>query len=163
MSRKRLLIDLDKINRHPEWTVRCSYEGHPRNNGLSFIREMATYALVCRRCEEGTCILACPKEALEKQENGILKRYNMRCVQCRSCSYACPFGTIAPEIVPYRTSTCDYCIGRLRNGEAPLCVQTCPEGAIQYGDFEENPEENAFLVGDNMVIRAASWEKEETA
>ena len=162
MSGKRLFIDLDKLNRHTEWQILCSYDGHPHNDGLTFIKEMATYALICRKCEEGTCVLACPREALEKQENGILKRYNMRCVQCRSCSYACPFGTILPELVPYRTSVCDYCIGRLRNGEAPLCVQTCPEGAILYGEFEEKADENAFLVGDKLVVRTASWEKEET-
>jgi len=59
MSGKRLFIDLDKLNRHSEWQVRCSYSGHPRNNGTAFIRETATYALICRRCEEGTCVLAC--------------------------------------------------------------------------------------------------------
>ncbi len=161
MSENRLFIDLDKLNRHPEWEVKCSYANHPYNDGLTFIKEMATYALICRKCEEGTCVLACPREALEKQEDGILKRYNMRCIQCRSCSYACPFGTILPDMVPYRTSICDYCIGRLRNGEAPLCVQTCPDEAILYGEFEENPEKKTYLVGDNLVVSAVEWKREE--
>ena len=161
MSEKRLFIDLDMLNQHPEWDIQCSYPGHPYNDGLTFIKEMATYALICRKCEEGTCVLACPREALERQESGILKRYNMRCTQCRSCSYACPFGTIPPDMVPYRTSMCDYCIGRLKNGDAPLCVQTCSDGAIRYGEFEENPKENTYFVGDHLIVRATSWKKEE--
>lgn len=161
MSGKKLLVDLDALNSHPEWEVGCSYSGHPRNNGTAFIRETATYALICRRCEEGTCVLACPREALERQENGILKRYNMRCVSCGSCSLACPFGTIAPDLTPYRTSSCDYCIGRLRDGDVPLCAQTCPEEAIKYGDFEEDPAANAYLVGEHMVVHSESWKKED--
>jgi Fe-S-cluster-containing dehydrogenase component len=160
---KRLFIDLEICRKckDKECKVPCSYFYHPFNSGTVYIREIAEFAATCRKCDESPCVNACPREALEKQENGIIKRYNLRCVACNSCSYACPFGTILPELIPYSTSRCDFCIGRLREGEDPVCVGGCEEGAIQYGDFEEDPKKHYFLVGDHLVVHAIPWKKEE--
>ena len=65
------------------------------------LRERATFELVCRRCEQASCVLACPFAALERTEDGIIKRHNMRCVSCKSCALACPFGTIYMELLPF--------------------------------------------------------------
>ena len=58
---------------------------HPDNDGVLSLREFATYAVICRQCELANCVEACPKEALEQQPDGTLKRYNLRCIACRSC------------------------------------------------------------------------------
>ena len=156
---KRLYIDLDRCNRCPKCVIECSYFYHPGNNGITSLREIAAYAVICRQCEEGTCVLACPKEALEKQKDKILKRYNLRCIKCNSCSFSCPFGTILPEFIPYAFSHCDFCLDR-RQKDIPLCVKTCPYGALKYGKFEPNEENDEFLVGDNLIIRAKKWLRE---
>ena len=160
---KKLVIDLeicDRCSRKQECPVQCSYMYHPGNNGVTSVRELASFAIYCRKCEEADCVTACPKEALEKQENGMLKRYNMRCISCKSCSWACPFGTILPEVIPYAVSCCDYCLGRA-DDNMPDCIPSCPEGALKYEDREENEEEMLYAVGENLLVRSPRWEKVE--
>ncbi|MFH1406703.1 MAG: 4Fe-4S dicluster domain-containing protein, partial [Candidatus Omnitrophota bacterium] len=139
MGVKKLFLDLEVLNSSPKCEHRCSYFYHQSNNGIATLREYATYLIVCRKCEYGTCVRSCPKDALEKEKDKPLIRHTFRCVSCKSCSFACPFGTIYPDILPYITSTCDYCINRLKDNEVPLCVRTCSCGALKYGEFKEEP------------------------
>lgn len=156
---KKLFIDLDICNSDQcdECVVDCSYFYHPVNNGMISLIELATYVLVCRKCEEPHCINACPKEALEKLEepDGMLVRHTVRCVSCRSCSHACPYGTIYPELTPHLTNICDYCEGR----DEFTCVPTCPYGALSVVDdtFEG---ENVFKVGSRIVAHSIHWDKD---
>ena len=115
-SDERLFIDLDICSTHqcPECTIQCSYYGHNNNNGIHSVAELATYALICRRCEDPHCVKACPVNALEQQKDkgSLLIRHNMLCVSCQSCSHACPYGTIYPEHVPLLVHNCDFCMDR---------------------------------------------------
>jgi len=158
---KKLFIDLELLRKSDNSEVKCSYYYHPFNSGVVYLREWAEFATTCRQCENAPCVTSCPADALEKQEDGILKRYNMRCVSCKTCSYACPFGTIVPELIPYTVSSCDFCIGRLQGDEAPECVGGVTEGAIQYGDFKPDPKANRFAVGEHLVVHSIPWKKEE--
>jgi len=157
---KRLYIDLDKCRACGDCKAKCSYYYHPFNSGIQNLREIAEFSVKCRHCEEAPCIKSCPRDALEKQDDAIVKRYNMRCVSCKTCSYACPFGTILPELLPYAVSKCDYCLGRLNENDVPVCIGECPYNAIQYGDFEPNDKEYKFLVSEHLVVRAVPWKKE---
>ncbi len=163
MSKKRLYIDLDICSECPKCVIECSYFYHPGNNGVTSLRELASYATICRQCKEGSCVKACPREALEKQENKILKRYNLRCVKCNSCAFACPFGTILPEFIPYAVSQCDYCLDRCDGGRKPLCVTSCPYGALKYGEFGADEEKDEYLIGDNLVVHCRLWGREPKA
>jgi Fe-S-cluster-containing dehydrogenase component len=121
------------------------------------LREIATFSLVCRRCEEGTCVLSCPKDALERQETGMVKRYNMRCISCKSCSFACPFGTIYPEVIPYVVAGCDYCRDRVQN-QNPLCVRSCKvAGAIKYEEVEEDKEKGIYKITENFYLHCSRF------
>lgn len=137
----------------------CSYLYSPEKRGIDNIMELATYAVICRKCESEDCVQACTKDALEKQEDGVLKRYNMRCISCKSCSAACPFGTILPESLPYIMSHCDYCLGRLKKGEKPECVRTTKKGLIKYGEFNEDDQQNIVKINENMLVKCAPWKK----
>ena len=121
---KRLFIDLEICYKCKECKADCSYFYHPENKGAVNLIEMASKMFICRKCEEAPCVNACPNEALEKKEDGTLMRHNMLCTGCQTCTLACPFGVAYPEIVPYKESHCDYCVGRT-NGKPPLCVETC--------------------------------------
>ena len=156
---KRLFIDLEICSKCPECVIRCSYFYHPGNNGITSLREYASFVLYCRQCEEAPCVDSCYHDALEKQPDGVLKRYNFRCTSCKSCVWACPFGTIYPEVIPYVNSKCDYCIGRA-NGSPPECVPTCPYKAVEFRDsLVEKPEENIFFIGDNLAVKSRKWER----
>jgi len=103
---------------------------------------------------------ACPWEALEKQNDGVLKRYMMRCTSCKSCSMACPFGTIYPETIPFIASRCDYCLNRLPEGASPICLESCSHGGIKYGEYEEKKEEGLYRASEFLVIKTAlKWER----
>jgi len=164
---KRLFIDLDICAKGPceKCEIRCSYYYHqqaPGNNGIISCVELANYILVCRRCEEPHCVNACPYQALEQQKDKgkLLVRHNLRCVSCKSCSHACPYGTIYPENLPLMVHNCDFCIGRLDEPNEPLCVTTCPHGALAMKNVEGELEPNTFLVGDNMVVHSTHWQWE---
>jgi Fe-S-cluster-containing dehydrogenase component len=160
----RLFIDLDVCAKGEcdECKIECSFHFHqqtPGNNGIVSVAELATYYLVCRRCEEPHCVNSCPREALEQQKdkNKLLVRHNMRCVSCKSCSHACPYGTIYPENVPLLAHNCDFCFDRRDKPNEPLCIKTCPHGALSLKKADEALDENTFLVGDNLIVHSVHW------
>lgn len=159
-SGKKLFIDLDICNSDTceKCVIECSYFYHPVNNGMISLIELATYALICRRCEEPHCINACPTDALEKLDDpeGMLVRHTVRCVSCRSCSHACPYGTIIPELTPHLTNICDYCDDR---GDY-TCISTCPYGALSLVDKDVKGGENIFNVGDRLIVHSTHWDKD---
>ena len=126
--------------------------------------EMIRFALICRRCELAPCVKACPNDALEKvaserNDAGILVRHNMLCTACGTCAVACPFGTIYTDLIPYPSSVCDRCEGRLNDGEKPLCVQTCSDQSIEYGEVANG--DDMAEVFDGIVVKVAGgmlWE-----
>ena len=166
---KKIFIDLDECEKCEECGVLCSYNHHPGNNGVTSLREFAHFALVCRRCDDAPCVNSCPWEALEMQvspapaggqEYKTLKRHMMRCTSCKSCSRACPFGTIYPETIPFIIARCDYCLGRLGENESPICLESCTHDGIRYGEFEENITENLYKVSEYLLVKTAlKWER----
>ena len=187
-SDQRLYVDLDlcESGECKECEIRCSYFYHPGNAGIVSVAELVGYALVCRQCEEPHCVAACPADALEQRgrnfdvhvscdtphnptgvghgpvgRNGesLLVRHNLRCVGCRSCSHACPYGTIYPELVPLLVSNCDFCLDRRGDGE-PLCIASCPYGALALRTANGELGEDTFLVGDNLIVHSTHWMRE---
>ncbi len=157
---KRLFVDLEKCSKCQECKATCDYFYHPQNNGITNLREYATFSLICRYCEEAPCVSSCYHDALEKQPDGILKRYKMRCTSCKSCTIACPFGVIMADFIPYLDSKCDYCIN-ITKTTLPKCITSCLEKAIEIKEIEEKPEENIYFVGDNLAVKSRRWFKEE--
>jgi Fe-S-cluster-containing dehydrogenase component len=115
---------------------------------------------VCRKCEEAPCIRVCPRNALEKQQDGSIKRFTMYCTGCKTCTLACPFGVIYPEIIPYLISQCDFCAGRLSN-DIPRCVTSCPHKAIRYIEDKDLPDKNIDLIGDYLAVYSVPFIPEE--
>lgn len=158
----KLVIDFGKCRLQGESNVVCSYKHHPENKGIDSLLENIRFALICRRCEAAPCVEACPNDALEKVDSerhdaGILKRANMLCTGCGTCAIACPFGTIYTDLIPYPTSNCDVCRGRLGSGEKPLCVTTCQDGSIDYEEVDPNGED-LVEVFDDIVVKVAGGE-----
>jgi len=136
----------------------CDNPNHPGNNGISKLREQATFAHYCRQCEDQACLKACPVDALEKNEDGVVERSNLLCIGCDSCVMACPFGTIFTELIPFLDSTCDLCAGK--EGE-PSCVSTCPYGGLKSVPAGHEPEgENWYKQRDGLFIHVEAWQPE---
>jgi len=156
---KRLFIDLEICSKCQECKVACSYFYHPQNNGIASLREYATFAILCRHCEEAPCVNSCYHQALERQPDGYLKRYKMRCTSCKSCSITCPFGVIFQDFIGYLDSRCDYCLGL--SAKMPGCVSSCPGKAIEIKEVEENLEQDIYFVGDKLAVHSRKWSRED--
>ena len=155
---KKLYIDYDKFLDIKEGDgPECSYKMHPGNDGITSLREEFSFLFACRRCEDFPCVNSCPNGAL-KREEGIIKRSGLICISCKTCSLACPFGTILPELIPYLAGRCDVCLGRLKDGEQPLCVESCKNGAVQYVEEDSIEDKtNLYRVGEHLLVRVLNW------
>lgn len=164
---KKLLIDITKLIKDKKLLnkIDCEYLYHEEaNRGIFSLLEIAEFGVFCRQCKDAFCVDACTKDALERTETKLIKRYNMRCVGCKSCILACPFGTIFPEVINYITSKCDFCLNQLNENSdyIPVCVKTAEDDAVKIIDIEkENSDENLYFVGEQLVVKAPSWRNKE--
>jgi len=163
---KKLFIDIPALINAGTSSekIECEYLYHRHNNGPGSIIEIAEFASYCRQCTEAFCVSACPKEALERLETGTIKRYNMRCVGCKSCVLACPFGTIFPEVINYITAKCDYCLFQLQDDPdyEPACVKTAPSHSFQMLEMDnEDPEHHIYFSGEHLAIKSPGWRQKE--
>lgn len=159
---KRLVIDMYKCDECTECTVKCGYMYQPdvTDHGLRDLREQISFMLICRRCEEPSCVAACRFSAIERQESSIIKRYNMRCVSCKCCSQACPFGTIYPELVPFYAVKCDYCMRSMTSGDLS-CISNCAKKAVEYREVDEVNEKGVFLINEHLAAKSPKWDKKD--
>src|SRR2546425_4288483 len=86
----------------------------------------------CHHCVDPGCLTGCPVLAYEKDpRTGIVRHLDDQCIGCQYCIFTCPY-----EVPKYSASRgivrkCDMCSNRLHAGEAPACVQACPNEAIR--------------------------------
>lgn len=125
--------------------VRKAKEFHPR---VTIVRTPdVTIPIQCRQCEDAPCANSCPEEAIIRR-NGAVEIVAGKCVGCKSCVVACPFGAIqvvestqsaseqklqvmdgeeAHHKAIFAALKCDLC--QSREG-GPACVDICPAGAL---------------------------------
>lgn len=160
MNKKKLIVNIDTCYACGRCSATCDYYYHPRNEGYVRCLALGVQEHVCRRCENPPCVAACPREALEKDAGGMLHRSSLRCTSCKSCTVACPFGVISPQIVEYATSMCDYCADRCDDAHVPVCVSTCPHGALSWQEAVEDPAADTYAVrGGVYYVRTVKWKK----
>ncbi len=89
----------------------------------------------CMHCLHPACVSACTVGALRKQPNGPVVYEADKCIGCRYCQYACPFGvpTYDWNNALGLIHKCNLCADRLAEGELPACVASCPNGALRFG------------------------------
>ncbi|MFC2103693.1 4Fe-4S dicluster domain-containing protein [Bacteroidota bacterium] len=93
----------------------------------------------CRHCLEPACVSACPVGALHKTKEGAVIYDSDKCLGCRYCMMACPFGIPRydwDEPIPY-VKKCILCYDKIIDGEQPSCTKACPENATIFGDRNE--------------------------
>lgn len=90
-----------------------------------------TVTAACHHCVDPACLNGCPVDAYEKDPvTGVVVHLDDQCIGCGYCTLTCPY-----EVPVYNKGRgivrkCDMCQGRLAAGEAPACVQACPNNAI---------------------------------
>lgn len=115
-----------------------------------FVQHVTT---ACHHCLEPACLTACPVDAYEKDPlTGIVKHLDDQCFGCQYCTLACPYDVPKYHKEKGIVRKCDLCSGRLAAGEAPACVQACPNEAIAIRLVDAHQivadcETNQFLPG----------------
>ena len=100
-----------------------------RRPGNNFVRQQ------CRHCLEPACVSACIVGALEKRSDGPVTYDSDKCMGCRYCMTACPYGIPRydwDQAAPY-VRKCTFCYDRVQQGSQPACTEACPEKATIFG------------------------------
>jgi molybdopterin-containing oxidoreductase family iron-sulfur binding subunit len=147
------------------------------------LRELPVLVL-CNHCTNPSCVKVCPTGATwKREEDGIVMMDMHRCIGCRYCMAACPYGArsfnwrdpqehVAKDATgkplsdyPTRTAgvveKCTFCAERIRTGGTPACVEAAAavpggEGALTFGDVSDPDSEVSRLLRErNTFVRRA--------
>lgn len=102
-------------------------------NGYAFVKKS------CLHCVDPSCVSSCPVTAMSKDpENGIVGYDPDKCIGCRYCVAACPFGVprFQYDTPTPRIQKCQLCKHRLPEGKFSACAEVCPTGATLFGPVE---------------------------
>jgi molybdopterin-containing oxidoreductase family iron-sulfur binding subunit len=126
--------------------------------------------VLCNHCDNPPCVRVCPTQATFKRADGIVVMDYHRCIGCRFCMAACPYGArsmnyrdprpfiaeINPDF-PTRckgvVEKCNFCEERLAKGQLPACVEACKEKALIFGDMDDPRSAPRRLLKDWFSIR----------
>jgi Fe-S-cluster-containing dehydrogenase component len=134
LTDKAFFVDIDKCTNCDLCRYACSFikEGayDLRKSRIWIVRDESRaigVPVLCEQCEDPPCAEVCPVRALTKDETtGIVELNENRCIGCKECMWACPFGAIAIDIEKGKPIKCDLC------GGDPGCVKACLPGALEY-------------------------------
>jgi formate dehydrogenase iron-sulfur subunit len=112
-----------------------------------------TITTACHHCVDPACMKGCPVGAYEKDpKTGIVKHLDDQCIGCQYCTLTCPYDVPQYNAKRGIVRKCDMCSDRLAEGEAPACVQACPNEAIRITVIDkaravEDAQGGAFVPG----------------
>lgn len=90
----------------------------------------------CNHCVQPECTRVCPTGAMHKDDMGFVSVDNERCVGCGYCAFACPYKAPKVDRKEGHSSKCDGCKERVRQSLEPICVESCPLRALDFGLIE---------------------------
>ncbi len=116
----------------------------------------------CKHCEDAPCLNACAKKAIVRRDHQVIVDAE-KCIGCKDCMQACPFGAIALLPVSRNgkvvaqvggetrvyASKCDLCEGI---PEGPACVRVCPHEALRLVDPEAEREEKNIRAAQTLLL-----------
>jgi len=157
-----------------KWIWKEGFEGAFAEQDHPFLEEKLKEAhplVMCNQCDNPPCVRVCPTGATWRRESdGIVQMDWHRCIGCRYCMAACPYGSrsfnwreprshirkITPDF-PTRTrgvvEKCNFCEERLAKGLPLTCVEACTAKAMMFGDMEDAGSEIRKLLAERYSIR----------
>lgn len=97
------------------------------------------FPMSCLHCAEPACLKACPVNAITKRStDGIVLIDQGKCIGCRYCIWACPYGAPQFNSVTKKVEKCTFCVHRIDAGLQPACVATCVGRSLNFGVLGES-------------------------
>ncbi len=174
------VAQFNKPKNELKWIWRENFHGaFPEQNHEFLSEELhhSTFPVLCNHCDDPPCVRVCPTQTTWKRDDGVVMMDMHRCIGCRYCITACPYGsrsfnwldprgndedgkpcleTINPDF-PTRTrgvvEKCNFCAERLAKGQLPACVEGCPGGAMTFGDLDDPESPVRKILHDDYAIR----------
>ena len=131
------------------------------------------FLLMCNHCDEPPCVRVCPVKATFRRPDGLVAQDYHRCIGCRFCMAACPYGSrsfnwLDPRIAlkkegreinkrfPTRmrgvVEKCNFCVERLSEGKQPACVEACPD-VMHFGNLADANSEIRQILRKRISLR----------
>ncbi|HDR89951.1 MAG TPA: dimethylsulfoxide reductase subunit B [Bacteroidetes bacterium] len=153
----------DKNDLGPGILWRRVYEiggGTWKKEGKAWVPDIFAYnlSLSCNHCDDPICLRVCPTGAIEKREDGIVRIDQKKCMGCRYCEWACPYGSPRFDEEKGLMGKCDMCCDYIDQGKMPVCVSSCPMRALDFGRYEDllekyGDQENIYPLPDPEITR----------
>jgi anaerobic carbon-monoxide dehydrogenase iron sulfur subunit len=139
MQGKVLMIDHEKCTGCRQCEMVCSVfhngASNPSRSRIKVVKweHVGFYLpMTCQNCEKPFCVEVCPTKACHKDlENQRVMIDRDKCIGCKTCIVACPFGAPLYDKVERISIKCDYCDGD------PQCVRFCEARAIGYVEEDQ--------------------------
>ena len=171
--------DIGNPKQEVKWIWKETYEGAfpgQENEYMDESIKRMPFMLLCNHCANPACVRVCPTKATFKRKDGIVMMDMHRCIGCRFCMAACPYGArsfnwkdprgkdengrpfIKEENKEFPTRTkgvvekCTFCYERLAVGKKPACVEES-NGALIFGDIEDPNSEVRKVLSSHYTVR----------
>lgn len=144
--------------------------------------ELAFLPVACQHCENAPCVKVCPVQATFRRDDGEILIDYERCIGCRYCIAACPYGVrvfdwgsgqyapggtvgygreyrvdgrlvFTPDRPKGVVEKCTFCVELTDAGQDPYCVQACPAGARIFGDLNDPDSEVSQFVDEGGAVQ----------
>lgn len=165
MTQMAILLDLDRCVGCHTCTVACKMENNVRLGSFwskvlqigptGKFPDMELYFLpvLCQHCENPQCVWVCPTGASHKREDGIVLIDKEKCVGCKYCIMACPYGVRYYNEEEGVVEKCTLCAHLVDREEEPPCVSQCSAKGRFIGDIDDPNSEISKKIreaGDNV-------------
>ncbi|KGQ71553.1 dimethyl sulfoxide reductase [Chelonobacter oris] len=126
----------------PDVNYRRIYEyagGDWQPNGNCWQHNVFAYylSIACNHCDDPACVKVCPSGAMHKNADGFVMVDEQTCIGCRYCHMACPYDAPQYSVVKGHMTKCDGCYSRVKAGQKPICVESCPLRALDFAPIRE--------------------------
>ena len=169
---KHNVPEFDNPKDEIKWIWKSDYSKVFPSKSRQFVPEeikQKPFLSLCNHCADPPCVPVCPTGATFVRKDGIVEMDYHRCIGCRFCMSACPYGSrsfnwreprvaISEMTIEYPTrekgvvEKCNFCSERLAKGKNPACVEVCPENVLTFGNLYDKTSDVRKILSENPTI-----------